>query len=629
MAGFAVEAVDAGERFAGQLKMVDLGRCDIVQGIARDSVRAGWGRWTGSRQLVVYKDERRILFVEGQPDRMPDAGETAEHWLPGRTGSFRGFEISFASDGGPPRITLFVDPLATRPIFLLATDRRVLAGDKLSTVVVNSPGLACSWGELLEAAVLGSTYSAGTTVVNVRQLEPGEIVEIEGVRIARTRARPYALDLGAKPDVESAAVRLGEALREAVRETWVDPDSYLLLSGGLDSRLILGLSEGTRKTVTLDWYHDELPIVRQVAAACDAELKVLPFHLEDYCLRMQKGYLVTGGMHQSRSMTLGQGPGWRDQGISAVVHGYFHNTIFRGWTSGFWQKYPDLETTLAGYMGKKAHYFDLFSHYPYSTRCQVVSLLSAEGDALLRRHLRELADQIEPIIIDGFDLTFERIVMRKVARQIYFGIFLGWLEEIDVESPVFHAASWRWYASTHPADRYHDRCLQLLYRAIGRGVAEIPDFGSGEPVRVLPPERDQTWRNQFWFPAARAMVRMGRRFVSPPPAPLRPRSQDWDTVFRQRPIIDALCAGVEAARDLPLFDRQALGTALADYLGGNSDYLDALWAVAAIGQVAAFVSQPTIADPIAVSDFAATGTRVADRLPEAPRSAAGSAISSQ
>lgn len=646
MAGFALEAVGAGENFAPQLNLVDLGHCDIVRGIARRNVRACWARWTGSRQLIVHQDERRILFVEGQPDRAPDPGETAEHWLPGRTGSFRGFEIAFAQGGsdqggGQPRITLFVDPLATRPIFLLATDKRLLAGDKLSTIVVNNPGLACSWGELLEAAVLGSTYSSGTTVVNVRQLEPGEIVEIEGVRVSGTRAHPYPLDFGAKPDVQRAAAGLGEAMRTAVSDTWVDPDSHLLLSGGLDSRLVLGVAEGTRKTMTLDWYKDELPIVQQVAAACGASLKLVPFHPEDYCVRMQKGYLVTGGMHQSRYMTLSQGRGWREQQISAVVHGYFHNTIFRGWTSGYWQRYPDLSTPLARYMGKKAHYFDSFAHYPLREREQVLGFLSADGRSLLRRHLGELADRIEPVVVDGFDLTFERIVMRKVARQIYFVGFLGWLEEIDVESPVFHEACWRWYASTHPADRYRDHCLQLLYQTIGRGLADIPNFSSGKPVRVLPLERGETWRNQLWFPAARATVQVGRRLGFIPTRPRIPaaRSQDWDKVFRQRPIIDALCAGLERARNLPLFDREALGTALSDYLGGNpnTNFMDALWAIAAIGQVAAFVDRPAIADPLAVSDFAdigadigaITGTRVADRPSGARRSAAGSARSSR
>src|ERR1051325_6515076 len=119
MVGFAVEAVGAGEHFAERLKMVDLGHCDTVRGIVHGNIRACWGRWTGSRQLIVHEDDRRILFVEGQPDRAPDSSETAEHWLPGRTGSFRGFEIAFASGGRQPRITLFVDPLATRPIFLL------------------------------------------------------------------------------------------------------------------------------------------------------------------------------------------------------------------------------------------------------------------------------------------------------------------------------------------------------------------------------------------------------------------------------------------------------------------------------------------------------------------------------
>lgn len=73
--------------------------------------------------------------------------------------------------------------------------------------------------------------------------------------------------------------------------------------------------------------------------------------------------------------------------------------------------------------------------------------------------------------------------MSQVARQINFGIFLGWLEEIDIELPVFHEAVWRWYASTHPADRHRDRAVYQLYQIVGRGLAEIPDFSTGRPIR--------------------------------------------------------------------------------------------------------------------------------------------------
>jgi hypothetical protein len=273
---------------------------------------------------------------------------------------------------------------------------------------------------------------------------------------------------------------LEEALRIAIGETWTEADGRLLLTAGLDSRLILGLSEGKRKAMTVDWWPRETAITRQVAAACGADFEVIPFSPDDYHEMMLNGYLVTA-MHQSRYVNqLGIARRWRQAGIQAITHGYFHNSAYRGWLSERWQRYSDLDTPLAAYMGSKAHHFDIFDQY-FSTRPRVLSLLSGEGHRNLKYQLGRLADSIVPVIVDGFDLTFERRILQNIVRQVYFSVFLGWIEEIDIESPIFHPAIWRWYASTHPSDRYNDNAVNLLYQTVGRGLAGIEEI-KGNPL---------------------------------------------------------------------------------------------------------------------------------------------------
>ncbi len=239
MAGFVIEAIVPGADFAGALKLVDLGQCEEVQGCAFGTARAGWTRWKGSRQLAIYQTGSCLLLIEGEPDRLPHPGEALHRWLEGRGGSFRGFQIARGDAGRPISISAFVDPLATRPIYLLISPQRICLADKLSTVVANTPGLECAWDGLLEYAVLGSLYSEGTSVRGVERLRAGEIVEIEGVAIVRRRCAPYPFGGAAEPD-PTAPARLEQAMRAAIGETWIEPEGRLLLSGGLDSRLILG-----------------------------------------------------------------------------------------------------------------------------------------------------------------------------------------------------------------------------------------------------------------------------------------------------------------------------------------------------------------------------------------------------
>jgi hypothetical protein len=589
MAGFVVEAVATGEDFAGPLKLVDLGQCDAIDNRRAGRARAAWARWRGSRQLILIESADGLLLIEGQPDRLPATGEGLQHWLDGRGGSFRGFQLEDVGAGRSARICAFVDPLGTRPIYLLSSRTRICLADKLSTIVANTPGLECDWGGLLEGAVLASMYSIGTSVRHVEQLLPGEIIEIDGVSISRRRRNLYALDSAAKPDSRTPA-RLGRALKQAVAETWTAREGRLLLSGGLDSRLILGLAEGPRKTMTVDWYPSETEIVRQIAAACGADLEVLPFVPEEYCERMQNGFLVTAAMHQSRNAgQLGIARRWRSAGMPAITHGYFHNTIFRGWISERWRRFPDRDSPLYDYMGLNSNYFDRFGQYRSMTP-KVLALLSAEGRHVLKHQLGRLSESIEPVIVDGFDLTFERRVLQQVVRQVYYSWFLAWLEEIDVESPVFHPAVWHWYSSTHPADRYNDKAVHLLYQTIGRGLADIPDLSTGKPVRPSREDRRVRWRNQLWYPAARRLLRTALRLgLWEPRPPVSIPSQDWEKVFRQQPVLKALCAGIEEIRENPLFDARQVSSTLDAYLGGDDSYLDALWAVAVIGQWHKFV----------------------------------------
>jgi hypothetical protein len=120
-------------------------------------------------------------------------------WLDGRGGSFRGFQLEYGGAGRPVRICAFVDPLGTRPIYLLSSPNRICFADKLSTIAANTPGLECDWGGLLEGAVLASMYSAGTSIRGVEELLLGEVVEIDGASISRWRQSPYTLSSGAKP----------------------------------------------------------------------------------------------------------------------------------------------------------------------------------------------------------------------------------------------------------------------------------------------------------------------------------------------------------------------------------------------------------------------------------------------
>ncbi len=572
------------------MKLVDLGGCEITGTFALGNVRAAWACWRNSRQWQITRGDERIVLIEGQPDRYPRAEESIEQWLVGRSGSFRGFEIVRHPGTQHAKVRVFTDPLCTRPVYYLPTRDGVCISDKLSTVVLNSSGpLETDWASLLEAAILGSLYSHKTTVKDAVWLAPGEALELDAGKVTRTWKNPLPDDPALSQDEIMArpAETLRFAIEKAIAETWTDPETRLLLSGGLDSRILLTLAAGKRKTLTLELYSAETEIAKRVAAAAESDLDIVP--APDYEFPMRWAYLVTGSMHDSKFVThLGLVRDWRERGIPGITHGYFHNTIYRGWTAGPYERRPDQYTILSELIGRNAYYFDKYGCKQQSFQRQLYDVLSGDGKALLRGQLTELSDSLTPVIVDGYDLTFERRLMDFVSRQVFFCCMLGWYEALDVASPVFQPALWTWYARSSPKHRARDWAVREVFLSLDHPAAKLPDSNTGQPVAHLKVDwRDQV-RNQLWYRGFRAAYK--KLFWKP--RPFEQGGMKWGDRFREPKTLAALEDGVSVLRDSPWFDRTAVTAALDAYRNGDNQKVDTICALMAVGQWQRLVNSP-------------------------------------
>jgi hypothetical protein len=571
-------------------KLVDLGGSDVKESVEIGNVRAAWAHWQNSQQWRVSRSPQRLVLIEGQPDRYPAPGESIIDWLDGRSGSFRGFEIAKDPQSGPAKLRVFTDPLGTRPVYVLISADRVCISDKLATVVLNSPSRdEPDWGGLLEGAVLGTIYSRKTTVKGAALMAPGEALEFEGRTLLRSwrNALPKDSSLTAAKVAADPAGTLRFAIGKAIRETWTDLDTRLLLSGGLDSRIVLALATGRRKALTLELYSSEAEITKQVAEAAGADLEMVPAPDYEYVLRW--AYLVTGAAHDSRFVThLGLLQDWRKQGICSVTHGYFHNTMYRGWTAAPLVRYPNRSSILFDWMGRNALYFEKYGCRPAALPCQFYELLSSDGKNVLRRELRELSDSVVPVIVDGYDLTFERRLLEFVSRQIYFCCLFGWYEGLDVVSPVFQPAIWTWYALSHPRHRHHDWAIRETFLSLDHPAARLPDSNTLQPIAHLKTDWRDRVRNQFWYPPLRAMYQ--KTFHKP--QPYEEGGMHWGARFREPRVFAALADGAAVLLDNPLFDRTRVQAALDAYRAGDNQLVDAICALMKLGQWERLLAHP-------------------------------------
>jgi hypothetical protein len=143
----------------------------------------------------------------------------------------------------------------------------------------------------------------------------------------------------------------------------------------------------------------------------------------------------------------------------------------------------------------------------------VFNLLRPEAQKLGKQQLCRLPDIFPQVIVDGMDISFERLVLSNISRQVHYPLLLGWFEETQAYTPVFHPALWNWYATSSIEDRRDGRALRQALASLKHPVCSIPDVSTGLPIESLskPPLSERLrLRNYFAFSRLRDSLRRGR-----------------------------------------------------------------------------------------------------------------------
>jgi hypothetical protein len=595
MAGFCLEirAREITESLP-PLRPVDLGGSGCEQTFSWSGARLAWSCRSDSRQWWTREQPGGLLLIEGHPDRHPAPNESLEDWLSGeRWGSFRGVEIRGPEQpSAAVEASIFVDPLATRPLYLHRAADRVLVSDKLSTIALNSAEPGIHWPALLEAMTLGSVYTPDTTLEGVDELAPGERIVLRGVDILRrTRSQlPSGADLDAQRVRRDPVGTLLAAMEKAVVETWTDPEVWLLLSGGLDSRLVLALAGPGRKAVTLQLFDDETEVARQVAACCQAEFRVFPHRRADFLPSAELAAAAGGAMHDAHFFNhLGLGAKWRSDGVGAVTHAYLFDTLLKGYFL-----LPDASLThsvLAEFMPRGARYFDRISGRGSAFAADdVIAMLTPRGREALLARLAALDESLTAESSDGLDGTFEKRVLGRISRQIHYGTLLGWCEELDVVSPIFHPALWSWHAHSRARDRANGRAFVQALLSLDHDVVRVTDSNTG----ALPRMPERSWRDSIRH------NRFYQRFLQPVRRQLRGNAAEvtfpsgLGERFRQQDAIGFLTTSIDEMRGHEWFSAAVIDSYLANFRGGQERYLEPLLACASAGRWQEIVREKTI-----------------------------------
>ena len=575
MAGFCIEVRDRtplAER--APLQLVSLGRGEQLHTYDAGPIRVLWSRWPESRHLFVRDEPDRWLWIEGHPDRLPFNGESLAQWLSGRWGSFRGFEINKRA----LTVTIFCDPLGTRPIFYLRTPEAFYVSDKLATLAMVGQGnTGVNWGALLEALILGTVYSEDTTLVGAEEVPAGEALIINDGKVSPSVkcAMPDHPIIKPQEVLNNPSKCLLAALKCAVEEVWDDPETPILLSGGLDSRLTLRLAGPGRKAITVTTRENrESRIARRVAHACGAEFHHITRPMEQYHRVVRDADLLGAAMYQpTHANHLHMTSEWREEGVQSVTHAYYYGTFLKG-VFLLSPQQTEAPPSFLDALGANASRVLSFK----ARRFKIVDMnlmygvLSKEGKELVFSRLKNLADSFLSDVTDGDVTALERMVLSRPSRCYTHPNLLGWMEEVDLYSPIFHPAIWSWHTACPPHERYNGRAFIGALHLAGRDICVIPDANTGRPVVGAVPLYD-LWDRSVRIrgiarrarKALRALLRKGPEdfFSWPPLAP----------IFRLPGGRVLLEEGLAELERCPFIARSRLHSMFLEYLKGRDQLI--------------------------------------------------------
>ena len=535
--------------------LVDLASYFVGDFLQRGPIKLAWSHPRASRQWFQLVEPLRWLLVEGNPDRFPEAGEPLSRWLEGRWGSYRGVEVSWEDFNGPALVTAFVDPLASRPLYYFSDGEDLIIADKLATITANQKNGEIDWIAVLEAMLCGSVYSGGVSLKHTIALRPGEAVRFLGPKYhdSATRLIPDDPEFSEELVHSNPAKALQKAMVKSVTDIWREVDPHLLLTGGLDSRFLLALGGRGRRAVHVTLYPEETKLAQEIAAAGDCQFSEFCLTEGHYLRVIDRAYLLTGAMFDSRfAWQLGLGATWNDSGVTGTLNGYLFDTLLKGYFFVPYQRYPYRDSILFSLLGPLAHPLrERMSRFSRNASDMVLDLLSPEARELGMSQLRRLPDIFPQVVIDGIDVSFERMVLSNISRQVHYPLLLGWFEETQAYTPAFHPALWSWYTASSTADRLHGRALRQALASMNHPVCRIPDANTGLAIDNLPKpslSHRLRLRNNFVFSHLRDFLRperpkdnqsnrtvVGRDMRMPKGQKL---IQEWIERTRKHPIFD-------------------------------------------------------------------------------------------
>jgi asparagine synthase (glutamine-hydrolysing) len=194
------------------------------------------------------------------------------------------------------KLVLIRDRAGERPLFFTVNDGVVAFASLISALVTSVPHTFNINTDAIHSYMQSGLFvSPATPFIDIQKVSPGEVVTIDTTGVHRRRY--WRWDAPQTTKQIGSLDAFDEIFRESIhRQTEVDVNFGLFLSGGLDSSLIAAVTRSVRPATTLKAYslrfsessYDEGHYAEQVANSLDMEFVSVWLRPEDFPTTLTK-----------------------------------------------------------------------------------------------------------------------------------------------------------------------------------------------------------------------------------------------------------------------------------------------------------------------------------------------------
>lgn len=474
------------------------------------------------------------------------------------------------------KLILVTDRHASFPIHLWRRGRDVVFAGQIFTLL-GDPRVPrrANPAALAQLFTTQRTFGRATSVAGVDSLPAGTITEIDRGGLRERRYRTLAWR---KPDFNEheGAELLATALRGAARR---QATGGLLLSGGLDSRMILlAAPPGSMSCWTTAGYDDnpELAIARRVAALCGAEHHTLLAAAPDTLPILEQTVIESNGLYPaSTAMSVflprvGQSCQviHTGHGLDFTLRGYYLPARFLE-LGGSRTRTPALRPIPARPKGA-----DVLAGLRQGPPRVTVGRITAAGwrESWWSSQAQALQQALEPWLeSDEPYNAWDAFILHALSKHYAFTGMMATRAVGDLRMLAFDDEVFDVYLRMPPAWRCSGRMVKRALRVLSPEVAHLPNANTHFPADMDP------WVETGTLLGRGALRRLG--IVRRPKAPTTIQStgswHDTPGLYRDEPAHRARFKDIRGRLDTLTFgvlDPDALAACIDEHLNGRAKH---------------------------------------------------------